>query len=169
VLDGGSAALVHNEQTVSGRRVTWRQWCTGALWANSQGASCHVAAVVHRCTMSKQSGDVVSDGGSGAPVHYGQIVRGRRVGRWQWCTGALWANSQGPSCHVAAVVHRCTMSKQSGPACLPTGWYPFTLPRMPSNRGLHSFTSQLNLSAFYGIRGARRGRPARVKGVLGGG
>jgi len=36
-------------------------------------------------------------------------------------------------------------------------------------RGLHSFTSQLNLSALYGIRGARRGCVARVfKGVLGG-
>jgi len=34
-------------------------------------------------------------------------------------------------------------------------------------RGLHSFTSQLNLSAFYGIRGARRGCAAHVK-VLGG-
>jgi len=34
--------------------------------------------------------------------------------------------------------------------------------------GLHSFTSQLNLSAFYGIGGARRNCVARVKGVLGG-
>ena len=35
-------------------------------------------------------------------------------------------------------------------------------------RGLHSFTSQLNLSALYGMGGARRGYVARVKGVLGG-
>ena len=35
-------------------------------------------------------------------------------------------------------------------------------------RGLHSFTSQLNLSASYGIGGARRGCIARVKRVLGG-
>ena len=35
-------------------------------------------------------------------------------------------------------------------------------------RGLHSFTSQLNLSAFYGIGGGRRGCVARVKGVFGG-
>jgi hypothetical protein len=35
-------------------------------------------------------------------------------------------------------------------------------------RGLHSFTSQLNLSAFYGIGGARWGCVARVIGVLGG-
>ena len=35
-------------------------------------------------------------------------------------------------------------------------------------RGVHSFTSQLNLSALYGIGGARRGCVARVKGVLGG-
>jgi hypothetical protein len=35
-------------------------------------------------------------------------------------------------------------------------------------RGLLSFTSQLNLSAFYGIGGARRGCVSRVKGVLGG-
>jgi hypothetical protein len=35
-------------------------------------------------------------------------------------------------------------------------------------RGLHSFTSQLNLSAFNGIGVARRGCVARVKGVLGG-
>jgi hypothetical protein len=37
-----------------------------------------------------------------------------------------------------------------------------------AGKGLHSFTSQLNLSAFYGIGGARRGRVARVEGVLGG-
>jgi len=35
-------------------------------------------------------------------------------------------------------------------------------------RGLHSFTSQLNLSAFYGIGGACRGWVAHVKGMLGG-
>jgi len=35
-------------------------------------------------------------------------------------------------------------------------------------RGLHSFTSQLNLSAMYGIGGAHRGWVARVVGVLGG-
>jgi hypothetical protein len=35
-------------------------------------------------------------------------------------------------------------------------------------RCLHSFTSQLNLSAFYGIGGGRKGSSARVKGVLGG-
>ena len=35
-------------------------------------------------------------------------------------------------------------------------------------RDLHSFTRQLNLSAFYGIGGARRGCVARVKEVLGG-
>ena len=33
-------------------------------------------------------------------------------------------------------------------------------------RGLHSFTSQLNLSACYGIGGARRGCVAHVKGVF---
>jgi len=33
-------------------------------------------------------------------------------------------------------------------------------------RGLHSFTSQLNLSAFYGIGCARRGCVARVKRVF---
>jgi len=37
----------------------------------------------------------------------------------------------------------------------------------PGVRGLHSSTFQLNLSAFYGIGGARRGCVARVKGVLG--
>jgi hypothetical protein len=37
-----------------------------------------------------------------------------------------------------------------------------------AGRGLHSFTSQLNLSAVYGIGGARRGCVARVEGVLGG-
>ena len=35
--------------------------------------------------------------------------------------------------------------------------------------GLHSSTSQLNLSAFCGIGGARRGYVARFKGVLWGG
>jgi hypothetical protein len=39
--------------------------------------------------------------------------------------------------------------------------------RQPVRRGLHSFTSQLKLSAVYGMRGARRGCVARVKGVLG--
>jgi len=34
-------------------------------------------------------------------------------------------------------------------------------------RGLHSSTSQLNWSAFYGIGGARRGCVAHVKGVFG--
>ena len=38
----------------------------------------------------------------------------------------------------------------------------------PLRRGLHSSTSQLNLSATYGIGGARRNCVARVKGVLGG-
>jgi hypothetical protein len=38
----------------------------------------------------------------------------------------------------------------------------------PSSRGFHSFTSQLNLCAFYGIGGARRGCVARVKVVFGG-
>ena len=33
-------------------------------------------------------------------------------------------------------------------------------------RGLHSSTSQLNLSTFYGIGGARRGCVARFKGVF---
>jgi len=36
-----------------------------------------------------------------------------------------------------------------------------------SGRGLHSFTSQLNLSSFCGMGGARRGCVARVRGVLG--
>jgi hypothetical protein len=43
-----------------------------------------------------------------------------------------------------------------------------TIRNGPAIRGLHSFTSQLNLSAFYGIGGARMGCVARVKGVLGG-
>jgi len=33
-------------------------------------------------------------------------------------------------------------------------------------RGLHSLASELNLSAVYGVEGARRGCVARVKGVL---
>ena len=33
-------------------------------------------------------------------------------------------------------------------------------------RGLHSFTSQLNLSVLYGIGGARRGSVACAMGVL---
>jgi len=42
------------------------------------------------------------------------------------------------------------------------------LMELVTGRGLHSFTSKLNLSAFYGIGGARRGCVAHVKGVLGG-
>ena len=36
-----------------------------------------------------------------------------------------------------------------------------------AGRGLHSSTFQLNLSALYGIGGARRSCVARAKGVLG--
>jgi len=36
---------------------------------------------------------------------------------------------------------------------------------LPTFRGLHSFTFQLNFSALYGIGGARRGCTARVRGV----
>jgi hypothetical protein len=39
---------------------------------------------------------------------------------------------------------------------------------LPCIRGLHSSTIQLNLSALYGLGGARRGCVARVKVVLGG-
>jgi len=38
----------------------------------------------------------------------------------------------------------------------------------PINRGLHSSTFQLNLSALYGIGGAHRGCVAHVKGGVGG-
>jgi len=38
----------------------------------------------------------------------------------------------------------------------------------PPDRGLHSFTSQLNLSAVYAIVGVRRDCVARDKEVLGG-
>jgi len=41
-----------------------------------------------------------------------------------------------------------------------------SLPPLP--RGLHSSNFQLNLSALYGIGGARRDGVARVKGLLGG-
>jgi hypothetical protein len=37
-----------------------------------------------------------------------------------------------------------------------------------AGRGSHSSTFQLNLSALYGIVGARRGCVAHVKGVIGG-
>jgi len=39
---------------------------------------------------------------------------------------------------------------------------------VPGVRGLHSLTSQLNLSALYGIGSARKDCVARIKGVLGG-
>ena len=38
--------------------------------------------------------------------------------------------------------------------------------KAPTARGLHSFTSQLNVSAFYGIGGAWGGFVACVKGVF---
>ena len=59
----------------------------------------------------------------------------------------------------------------SGPASLAlmSSLTVFSWPRlMPAPRGLDPFASQLNLSASYGIGGARRGYVARVKGVLGG-
>ena len=48
------------------------------------------------------------------------------------------------------------------------GRYPPGWSRAPLARGLHSSVSQLNLSASYGIGGARRGCVARVQGVFGG-
>jgi len=39
---------------------------------------------------------------------------------------------------------------------------------LDGGRGLHSSTFQLNLSALYGIGGARRGYAASVKEVVGG-
>ena len=36
----------------------------------------------------------------------------------------------------------------------------------PTSRGLHSFTSRLNLSDVYGIGGARKDGVARVNGVF---
>jgi hypothetical protein len=49
-------------------------------------------------------------------------------------------------------------------------WWDWAGGRCPASwpargRGLRWFTSQLNLSASYGIGGARRGCVARVKGV----
>ena len=43
---------------------------------------------------------------------------------------------------------------------------PWRTARAPRCRGLHLLTSQLNLSALYGIGGARRGCVARVKGGI---
>jgi hypothetical protein len=54
---------------------------------------------------------------------------------------------------------------EDGPLARELDRGPRALP--PLVRGLHSFTSQLNLSAFYGIGGARGGRVAHVNGVLG--
>jgi len=45
---------------------------------------------------------------------------------------------------------------------------PLPVGTRPSTRGLHPSTSQLNLSALYGIGGAHRGCEARTKVVLGG-
>ena len=51
----------------------------------------------------------------------------------------------------------CTTSKQSG--CV-------SEEHSLGSRGLHSFTFQLNVSALYGIGGARRGCVARVEGMF---
>jgi len=79
-------------------------------------------------------------------------------GNRRWSSGWRWSSPLS-----RALRHR--------PHCLRTVLPAMALPRVPGLRGgswgLHSFTSQLNLSAFYGIRGARRGCIARVKGVLG--
>jgi len=42
------------------------------------------------------------------------------------------------------------------------------MPRCTRSKGFHSSTFRLNLSALYGIGGARGGGVARVKGALGG-
>ena len=77
--------------------------------------------------------------------------------------GACPAAERGGRCTRAAVRRRrpsrCTRARAA--------------PRRPSSgglwgRGLHSSTSQLNLSALSGIGGAHRGWVARVKGVLAG-
>jgi len=62
--------------------------------------------------------------------------------------------------HTAAstLTAGCSRSLRS-PGCTRT---------VPGGRGLYTFTFQLNVSAFCGIGGARKGCVARVKGVLGG-
>jgi len=76
--------------------------------------------------------------------------------------------------HCSPVAHQ-TVKRRSDH--LLTRWYvcrcqPLTeegsaLLEKAAGRGLHSPTLQLNLSALYGIAGARKGCVARVKGVLG--
>ena len=46
-------------------------------------------------------------------------------------------------------------------------WVPSSSASLPATRGLHSFTFQLNVSAFYGIRGVFRGCEGCLEDVRG--
>ena len=76
----------------------------------------------------------------------------------------LWAVRGGgagvDNLHAVATVGRRLYTVEAGTTCASCD--------VVAGRGLHSSTSQLNLSALYGIGGARKGCVARVKGVLGG-
>jgi hypothetical protein len=93
------------------------------------------------------------------------------------CTGTI--SPRPPPAHG---VHGYTMTNQSSRATTRTSVEALVVGRARADtvrgavpgqrgarlggRGLHSPTSQLNLSALYGIGGARRGFVARVKGVF---
>ena len=74
---------------------------------------------------------------------------------------------------VDALHHTLPTSPPCRPPPSPPPWALLTAPSRAgqgwgkSTRGLYSFTSQLNLSALYGIGGARRGCAAGVRGCQG--
>ena len=82
------------------------------------------------------------------PNRYAQLVRGRRI-------------------RIVTKRHSIDYNEVHLPlprgTCRRTGKRPAA---PPAARGLHSFTLELNLSALYGIGGARRGCVARVRGCL---
>jgi len=79
------------------------------------------------------------------------------------CRYGIWANDMGDD-SIDMVVFHIDMG------CLVTLFPTRRAVRRArgAGKGLDSSTFQLNLSALYGIGGARRGCVARAKGVLGG-
>jgi hypothetical protein len=78
--------------------------------------------------------------------------------RWARDHGCRW--DKWTCYHAAAGGHMAVLRWAREHYC---PWDEWTCSAAAAGRGLHSFTSQLNLSVFNGIRGARRGCVALVK------
>jgi len=77
----------------------------------------------------------------------------------------VWVTSRSKE-HLLVPTTMCPWNRPPPPPAPPPPPPPAL--KRPTTRGLHSFTSQLNLSALCGIGGARRDCVTRVQGVSGG-